>query len=138
MLNITLNIIGIILIIYSIFVIKKDIDFKDMEENKSKEIKNINPDNSKGEFYQKNFDKIVYQKIQKKEIEDKEIKKEGYINEYDNIIIKEEIISEANQINPLHKKITELKNIGLDNYEIAKKLGKGIREIEIIIKVYKL
>jgi hypothetical protein len=33
------------------------------------------------------------------------------------------------------KKINELREIGLSNQEVAKKLGKGIREIDIILKM---
>ena len=35
----------------------------------------------------------------------------------------------------LSKKVFELKNIGMDNKEIAQKLNRGIREVEIIIKM---
>lgn len=36
----------------------------------------------------------------------------------------------------LYEKVTELRSIGLSNKEIAKKLNKGVREIDIIIKMW--
>ena len=41
-----------------------------------------------------------------------------------------------NEAKELYYKAIELKNIGLSNEEIAKKLNKGIREVEIIIKMW--
>ena len=43
-------------------------------------------------------------------------------------------IEDKNNIN-YAEKVIELKNIGLTNEEIAKKLGKGIREVDIILKM---
>ena len=45
-------------------------------------------------------------------------------------------IENKNNIN-YAEKVIELKNIGLTNEEIAKKLGKGIREVDIILKMNK-
>jgi len=45
-------------------------------------------------------------------------------------------IEDKNNIN-YAEKVIELKNIGLTNEEIAKKLGKGIREVDIILKMNK-
>ena len=39
-------------------------------------------------------------------------------------------------LNSFHENIIELKTIGLTNEEIAKKLNKGIREVEIVLKMY--
>lgn len=43
-------------------------------------------------------------------------------------------IENKNNIN-YAEKVIELKNIGLTNEEIAKKLEKGIREVDIILKM---
>jgi hypothetical protein len=45
-------------------------------------------------------------------------------------------IEDKNNIN-YAEKVIELKNIGLTNEEIAKKLGKGIREVDIMLKMNK-
>ncbi len=42
------------------------------------------------------------------------------------------------EVKDISHTINELKNQGLSNQEIAKKLGKGIREIDIITKINKL
>lgn len=142
MLNIILNIIGLILVIFSIYLIFRDIRKQnklvsdlDSIENKLKEYYNFT------EEIAENFDDIIEYKldtidnkinnkilkdIKNKDIEDKNIKVEdNESNEISNII-------------PIHKKVIELKEIGLTKEEIAKKLNKGIREIEIILKIYEI
>ena len=138
MLNIILNIIGLILVIFSIYLIFRDIRKQnklvndlDSIENKLKEYYNLT------EEIAENFDDIIEYKldtinnkiskdIKNKDIEDKNIKVEdNESNEISNII-------------PIHKKVIELKEIGLTKEEIAKKLNKGIREIEIILKIYEI
>ncbi len=141
MLSLILNIVGIILIIYAIFVIKKDMSLKKKEEREIKEkkeenIEAYNPvEKLAQEFDQEEFDKIFYQKLKNTDLEKKPIEKD---TNYEKLIIKEDVLSEENNINPLHKKIIELKSIGLSNEEIARKLGRGIREIDIILKIYKI
>jgi hypothetical protein len=50
----------------------------------------------------------------------------------------EEIVNNTNNENDnsLYIKIIELKRIGLTKEEIAKKLNKGVREVDIILKMY--
>ncbi|MBU5426560.1 hypothetical protein KQI41_09105 [Tissierella pigra] len=142
MLNIILNIIGLILVIFSIYLIFKDI------RKQNKLVNNLDSIENKLKEYYKlteeiagNFDDIIEYKldaidnkinnkilkdIKNKDIEDKNIKVEdNESNEISNII-------------PIHKKVIELKEIGLTKEEIAKKLNKGIREIEIILKIYEI
>lgn len=142
MLSIVLNIIGITLVLYSIYVIRKDIAEKRISEEKLVELEEI-----KKEYYEytkdsiEDFEFIIDSKTQISDLSNNQSGKESEINKTNkktNSIIKDErVIPESNHINPLHKKIIELESIGLTNEEIAKKLGRGIREIDIVLKIYK-
>lgn len=132
MLNILLNIIGIILVLYSIIIIKKDNQVK-LTDNKT-----FKEDIDKNNYYEFNnetsedFDLLMDSKVQSK-LENDQLQ----INNTVTPIIKNQMINSLDDnMNPLHKKIMELKSIGLDNSEIAKKMGKGVREIDIILNIY--
>lgn len=143
MLNLVLNIIGIILVSYSIIIIRKDISRKKIDERKlmgSRELENESYQLT--EDFIEDFGQIIHNKVQKSDLAIAQNKIElDIIKSNENIspIIKEkEVTSQSNHINPLHKKIVELKSIGLTNEEIARKLGRGVREIDIILKLYKI
>lgn len=132
MLNILLNIIGIILVLYSIIIIKKDNQVK-LTDNKT-----FKEDIDKNNYYEFNnetsedFNLLMDSKVQSK-LENDQLQ----INNTVTPIIKSQMINSLDDnMNPLHKKIMELKSIGLDNSEIAKKMGKGVREIDIILNIY--
>lgn len=140
MLNITLNLIGIVLITYSIYVIRKDFSRKvnvttNHESNNNEEILSV-------------FNELVEFKLEKiKEEDNSELKNEAKgqakhreiedLNK--NSIRKKPLEPKApkTMLDPTHGKIIELLEIGLTKEEIAKKLNKGIREIEIIIKLHR-
>lgn len=140
MLSLVLNIIGIILVLYSIIIIKKDISM--IKDDKNNIIDN---DLFKEEIFDEeileNFEVLMDSKIQSSEVKNKQVTSETMTNQLNKqtmAIIKDHRISgKDDNINPLHKKIIELESIGLNNEEIAKKMGKGVREIDIILKIYK-
>lgn len=140
MINIALNIIGLILIIYSIFIIRKDFltretainDLSSMEE-RMKEHYNLT------EEIVEEFDEIIHSKLEKiyKENDKFHNNKLYNLNINENNSIDKDNLNNTNaNLNLFHNKIIELRKIGLTNEEIAKKLNKGIREIEIILKMY--
>lgn len=147
MLNIILNIIGITLVLYSIFIIKRDISIKKEVKEKTDTRGNFEEDTDEKDFYLykdeviEDFDLLMNSKIQLSTIEDKEIDikvENNSLNKKSIAIIQEQgINSQDDSISPLHKKIMELESIGLNNEEIAKKLGRGVREIDIVLKIYK-
>jgi len=138
MLKILLNIIGIILIIYSLYIIKKDnrkeydvINELDSIEGRVKEYYNLT------EEIIENFDGIIDSKLEMLNRDNKEINKDECLSENDNTT--NNIINNMNgndSMNFSHKKIIELNSIGLTKEEIAKKLNKGIREIDMVLKMY--
>lgn len=136
MLNLILNVIGIILVLYSLYFIRKDI--LEEKNNKSKTIDMPDYDNNRD--FIEGFEEVINSKIQ--ETETDENNEEEIMNrtsENINEIIKEKDITALNDdINPLHKKILELRSLGLSSEDIAKKLGRGIREIDIVLKIHKL
>lgn len=140
MLNIILNIVGLILIIYAIITIRKDISKEASEindlciiENRVKEYYSLTEKNIKS-FHEIIDDKLDI--INDENIED-QIEEISHLNpiEIDSLIDNNLGNKELN-LNPLHSKILELSSIGLTNDEIAKRLNKGKREIEIILKLY--
>lgn len=147
MLNIILNIIGITLVLYSIFIIKRDISIKKEVKEKTDTRGNFEEDTDEKDFYLykdeviEDFDLLMNSKIQLSTIEDKEIDikvENNSLNKKSIAIIQEQgINSQDDSISPLHKKIMELESIGLNNEEIAKKMGRGVREIDIVLKIYK-
>lgn len=142
MLIVVLNIIGILLILYSIYIIKKDIskDNIGVEDLTSVE-ERIN------EYYQQTrsiigeFDELMETKLEmidtKTIVNDKNQLETTNDRQSNTIINDTKIVSDNENLNPSYGKVIDLKTIGLTNEEIAKKLNKGIREIEIILKMYK-
>ena len=147
MLNIILNIVGITLVLYSIFIIKKDISIKKSKKNQIINSEFIEDEIYNEEYYQidkkmdNNFDSIISNKIKVSDSKTEEIKNEvKFYETYKKttpIVKDNRLNSGVNKINPLHKKVIELESLGLTNEEIAKNMGKGIREIDIILKIYK-
>jgi hypothetical protein len=136
MLNIILNIIGLILIAFSICVIGKNTrkqkelvnDLKTIED-KLKEYHRFT------EEIAGSFDDIIKYKL---DTIDTKID-----NTLDNKILRDKDeksneTDEALNLSSIHTKVIELKKIGLTNEEIAKKLNKGVREIEIILKMHEI
>lgn len=138
MLDILLNVIGIVLIIYSLYIIKKDnkkeydvINELDLIEGRVKEYYNLT------EEIIENFDGIIDSKLEILNKDNKETNKDEFLNQNDDI--DNNIINNINldeSMNFSHKKIIELNSIGLTKEEIAKKLNKGIREIDMVLKMY--
>lgn len=139
MFNYILFFVGFILIIFSIIVIKKDLKKSELEIEEINKIK----ENVK-EYYRlteemiEMFDNRLNDKmeeINKEKINlESNYKKKEYID-------KEEIEKynvNINHSNNITKKILELQDMGLSISEIAKKLNLGIRETEIILKMYRL
>ena len=147
MLSILLSIIGIILVIYSIIVIKKDMTIKeDSDENINKEdfvgksIENLK-EYQFNEEISEDFNLLMDNKIQLSNIKHNKTDNKSKVKKPHNkktAIIQDELINSKDEgISPLHKKIMELESIGLSNEEIAKRMGRGVREIDIILKIYK-
>ncbi len=170
MLNTILITIGVLLILYSVYIIKKDLlndklkeeQLSSIKENKDKyyedkdETPNFNHLISRKSYnvdidydiYKPNADKSyeMYKKDKTDKtynIEDKENKNLEFRREIvgsKDLNIKDKDYMSKNDrpsLSKEHKKIIELFNIGLTEEEIAKKLQKGIREVEITIKMYK-
>ena len=141
MLSIILNSVGIILILYAIYVIKKDLTKKTMDEHDLDSVeKKVKEYYNRTEDIIKDFDDLIEAKLDMINIEEdlndrqdiESIINKGQI--FDNGVEVNEDIEPI--INPIHKKITDLKTIGLTNEEIAKKLNRGIREIEMVLKMH--
>lgn len=140
MLSIVLNIIGIILVLYSVYVINKDISKKkvlvddlNLIEERVKEYYKLT------ENIVEDFDGIMESKL---EIIDRNKAAENNEQLIPENIMEKFIVNDNRKINDkessnsIYEKIMELKTIGLTNEEIAKKLNKGIREVEIVFKMY--
>lgn len=142
MITITLNIIGLILIIYSISIIKKDLSNKEktkddlsLMEKRIKEYYNLT------EEIVEEFDEIIDSKLEMiyKEndiINTNPSKIHNTNSEEDTPLTNNKVNNNNKDTNLFYNKVIELKRIGLTNEEIAKKLNKGIREVEIILKMY--
>ena len=133
MLSLILNICGLFLIVFSIYMINKDLKRENttMEEliaieGRIKDYYGLieNTIEDFGEFIDLTLNKInnIDNKVNRKS--------ESYYIE--------EIVNNTNNENDnsLYIKIIELKRIGLTKEEIAKKLNKGVREVDIILKMY--
>ena len=140
MLSIVLNVIGIILVLYSVYVINKDISKKkvlvddlNLIEERVKEYYKLT------ENIVEDFDGIMESKL---EIIDRNKAAENNEQLIPENIMEKFIVNDNRKINDkessnsIYEKIIELKTIGLTNEEIAKKLNKGIREVEIVFKMY--
>ena len=137
MLNIILNIIGLTLVIFSIYFIFKDIRKQSNLANDLNSIENkIKEYHELTEEIAENFDDIMEYKldtidneINNRFLKGKEIKDKD---------MEDSKTDEIQNLAPIHRKVIELREIGLTKEEIAKKLNKGIREIEIILKIYEI
>lgn len=133
MLSIILNICGLFLIVFSIYMINKDLKRENTTieelisiEGRIKDYYGLieNTIEDFGEFIDLTLNKInnIDNKVNKKS-------ESSYIKEFgDN--------TNNENDNSLYIKIIELKRIGLTKEEIAKKLNKGVREVDIILKMY--
>lgn len=144
MVSVTLSCIGIVIIILSLFFI-----YKVSQEEKEiyKEIRFIynnikdyslaidNTFDSLYELIQINLKEIDNININNN-INDKDDSCNINKNNQDDKIfaVNHKENKDSNQI--LYNQIRSLKEIGLSNREIAKKLNKGVREVEIIIKMW--
>lgn len=134
MISIILSTIGTILIICSIYTIRKDlINNKSIVNDLNLIEKRVK------EYYDltkkrvEEIDEIIDSKLEIINIENKNNSDKQLYNV-------DESISNDNldnlNANLLHNKIIELAKLGLTKEEIARKLNKGIREIEIILKIH--
>lgn len=133
MLEISLNLIGLIFIILSLIYINK---IEKKEKNHYDELLIIH--NDLKQYYLdidkklNDFYKIIDTRlneinlVSEKKIEDNQYYKKDILGDLGDI---------DHQSNELFNKIMELKDIGFSNEEIAKKLNKGVREIDIIINL---
>lgn len=140
MITIILNIVGLILIIYSIYIIRKDLanhktainDLNQIQE-RVKEYYNLTEEIVEG------FDEIIDSKLEminkKNEKSDNE-QINSIISNDNNLLSNNSLNIIDTNSNSFHKKVVELKKIGLTIEEIAKRMNKGVREIEIILKIY--
>lgn len=141
MLIVILNIIGLILILFSIYIIRKDFSSeKALIDDLNKVEESVKEYYDLTEEIIENFDEMIDNKLEMMN-SDKNPKNNVQIlnldkNSGDNVIHEIKSNSYPTYINPNHKKILELQSIGLTENEIAKKLNKGIREIEIVLKIY--
>lgn len=138
MLSITLNVIGIVLIIYSVYIIKKDFLRERIKFEESNIVKETmeNNHNSTSKITS-DFNKLIDYKIKETNYE---AKRDIDLPEMKNISdsnLNTNDIEVNKEINPMYEKVIDLLKIGLTKEEIAKKTNKGIREVEIIIKMYK-
>lgn len=145
MVNLIVNIIGILLIIISIYFIRKDlkydnnvIDEINLIEDRVKEYYNLT------EEIVESFDEIVDAKLtmlnKNKANKNKDIQVNNPTPVYEESNTKIDLFNitdtERNISNSFHKKVLELNSIGLSTKEIAKKLNKGVYEIDIVLKMY--
>ena len=150
MITIILNIIGLICILISLIFIKrnskKEMDIYeeiiliyDNVRNYSIAIDNI----------LSTFDDLMETSLKKIETMEKDIlndtiqktqaseftKNIQSYSKYSKIILEDPIANDRNKNNS-YNKVLDLKKIGLSNEEIAKNLDMGIREVEIILKMW--
>lgn len=130
--------IGIILVIVSLIYIKKE-----ERENNSRyaniekmylEIKSYSDISVK---VMEEYEKLVDLSMDKIEstLEIKDENKNYNLKEKRNFFKRENKLEEDEDVDV--EKVLELKDIGLNNKEIARKLNKGIREVDIILKMNK-
>lgn len=130
MISIILNTIGSILIIYSIYIIRKDlVNNKNNNDNLNSIEERVKEYYNLTENMVEEFSEVIHSKLEIINTENVQRVERQLYN------IEEDSLNNFN-INPIHSKIIELEGIGLTKEEIARKLNKGIREIEIILKMY--
>ncbi|NLY84736.1 MAG: hypothetical protein GX077_00065 [Tissierellia bacterium] len=138
MLSYILFIVGFILIGISLLVILKDLKRSELEIEEINRIEeNVKEYYKLTEEMIETFDDVIGSKIE--EISDEKINfnKDTEKDKRKKIDLLE-VNNNTNKIsdNNIIEKIFQLQSIGLNTEEIAKKLDKGVREIEIIIKMY--
>ena len=151
MLGILLSIIGLICIIISLIYINK---ISKKERDIYEEIVIIHSDVKEYSFIMEgilnNFDNLIETSLSKIEeipkspvnnIENEKPTKKQQLNKEENDQqFRRNLLNDdegtEDFTNTLYREIIELKNIGLSNEEIAKKVNKGIREVEIITKMW--
>ncbi|HHV27262.1 hypothetical protein FYJ27_04410 [Anaerosalibacter bizertensis] len=131
-----LLLIGILLVIISFTYIMREEKRKD---KKYKYIEEMYLDIKKHEEMSikimEEFEMLVNSSIDKIENKFENLNdNEQYRTKEEEYLFKEDKYTEENEE---IAKIFELKNIGLTNKEIAKKLNRGVREIDIILKMRK-
>lgn len=131
-----LLLIGILLVIISFTYIMREEKRKD---KKYKYIEEMYLDIKKHEEMSikimEEFEMLVNSSIDKIENKFESLNdNEQYRTKEEEYLFKEDKYTEENEE---IAKIFELKNIGLTNKEIAKKLNRGVREIDIILKMRK-
>lgn len=147
MLNIILNISGIIIIFYSIITIKNEMKRVNKTKDTYEEVEHGFPEDKFEEFSE-----ILERKEEEIDTE-KNIEKNQDFNislakNMDNLESESDIeyveytgiIKDArgnSKINYSNNEILELKKKGYKNIDIARKTGRSIREIEVILKLYK-
>lgn len=147
MLNIILNIAGIIIIFYSIITIKNEMKRVNKTKDTYEEVEHGFPEDKFEEFSE-----ILERKEEEIDTE-KNIEKNQDFNislakNMDNLESESDIeyveytgiIKDArgnSKINYSNNEILELKKKGYENIDIARKTGRSIREIEVILKLYK-
>lgn len=133
MLNYILFVIGLILIGFSIIIIRKDLKKSEIELEEINRIeKNVK------EYYKLTEEMIeIFDDVINNKIEEINAQKMNFINSIEkNRDENKNYINDKDYYNIIEK-ILELQDIGLSTEEIARKLNMGIREIEIILKMYR-
>ncbi|NLJ99358.1 MAG: hypothetical protein GX320_08875 [Tissierellia bacterium] len=144
MLSVLLNIVGLIFIALSLFFINKISQEEKDIYNEIRLIYNdikdysLAIDNTLDSFYelvQTNLKKIdnLNSKNRIIEIDDKATNKK---NKQINKIFEDNDEGFKDSSESLYREIISLREIGFSNEEIAKRLNKGVREVEIIIKMW--
>lgn len=139
MINLGLFFIGSSCVIISLFIMLKE---SSDEENKYKSILNEQKKiESRFENIQatiKKLEKLISLISIQNDDENKNfelISKENIVSEHQKNVTKKLITEETRIHYDIKEKVNILKNKGFSNHEIAKKLGKGKREIDIIMKM---
>lgn len=137
MINYVIFIIGFILIGFSIIVIIKDLNKSEInidEMNKIEE--NVKEYYKLTEEMIESFDDLIVSKIEEINT-DTNFKKMNENDKEEKVILNNEDNNKNMKVEDnIIEKILELKSIGLNIEEIAKMLNKGVREIEIIMKMH--
>lgn len=144
MLSMVLNIIGLICIIISLIFINKTFKKEmDIYEEIILIHNNVKDYSAAMENVLTSFDELMESSLEKIEFIEKNIAYDD-IAEMENIevchesneIILEELNIDNDSTKEFYKKVLDLNNIGLPNEEIARKLNIGVREVEIMLKMW--
>mgnify|MGYP001195764812 CR=1 FL=1 len=150
MITIILNIIGLICILISLVFIKRNLKKEmDMYEEIILIHNNVKDYSTAIDNTLSSFDALMEASLKKIETMgknvvtndvyktkmSKSIENSNSYNENSKIILEEPITNNMTR-NKSYNKILDLKKIGLSNEEIAKNLNMGIREVEIILKIW--